>query len=337
VSRLSRFLAEESARGSFPGGVALVGSASEILSLDSHGADPGTLYDLASLTKVLATAPLAELAQRSGLDWRRSVGAYLPDFKKTRFEDLTVEHLASHTSGLPAWRPLYAFGLGPKAYRRALAELEPEARPGAHVLYSDLGVLVLGEILELVLGEPMDRAFSREVAAPAGSSARFGPIAPPDGVAPTERGNRYEQALCEAMGVAFSRFRTEMIRGEVHDANAHYRGGVAAHAGLFGSAEDVWKLARPWAAGGGELAADRTPGQAESRGLLWQRKRGAGSAIPEFSEEAFGHTGFTGTSVWIDPRRYRIYVLLTNRVHPDVKPGDFNEVRRRFHEAAIDL
>ncbi len=337
MSGLSEFLESEVAAGSFPSGVAVVGSAAAIVETGCAGAPADTLYDLASLTKVLATAPLARLAALSGLDWRRPVGAYCAEFKKTRFDGILVEHLAAHTSGLPGWRPLYASGFGPRAFRDALAALEPEAAPGERVLYSDLGVLVFGEILEVVLAEPLDRAFAREVAGPLSVSARYGPILPPEGVAPTERGNAFEREMCERLGIRFTEFRTGIIRGEAHDGNAFYRGGVAAHAGLFATARDVWALARPWLGAGSEFSGDRTPDHAESRGLFWQRKRGAGSAIPEFSDEAFGHTGFTGTSVWIDPPRDRIYVLLTNRVHPEVRPVDFHEVRKRFHRIAVDL
>lgn len=337
MTALAGFLEAETAAGAFPSGVALVGTAGAILETACSAAAADTIYDLASLTKVLATAPLARLAARAGLVWRRPIGSYLADFKKTRFEDILLEHLATHTSGLPAWRPLYASGFGPRAYRAALSALEPEAAPGEGVIYSDLGVLVLGEILETVLAEPLDRAFDREVGRPCSASARFGPIVPPDGVAPTEKGNVFERGLCESLGIAFSGFRTGVICGEAHDGNAFYRGGVAAHAGLFGTAEDVWKLARGWVGDASGFTSDRTPDLPESRGLFWQRKRGAGSAIPEFSEDAFGHTGFTGTSLWIDPARDRISILLTNRVHPEVRPGDFHEVRRRFHRMALDL
>ena len=333
---LAEFLELEIEQGRFPSGVALVGTPDRIEAISAGGdAEVSTLYDLASLTKVLATAPLARLAATGGLSWERRVGDYLPDFKRTRFEEMRVWHLAAHVSGLPAWSPLYASGEGAPAYRRALAALEPEAAPGSAVVYSDLGTLVFGEILEQVLAEPIDRVFARDVAARAGSGARFGPIADAGKAAPTELGNRYEQALCEERGIRFPRFRTAMIRGEVHDGNAYYRGGVAAHAGLFGTAEDVWKLAGPWLGSAGEFGDDWTPALPEARGLFWQRKRGARSAIEAFSDSAIGHTGFTGTSLWLDRDRAKVYVLLTNRVHPDVAPIDFNAVRRRFHEVAF--
>jgi CubicO group peptidase (beta-lactamase class C family) len=333
---LGEFLESEIEAGSFPSGAAVVGSADRIEISAAREAPPGALWDLASLTKVLATAALARLASAHGLGWDRAIGDYLPEFKKTRFEDVRVRHLATHVAGLPAWRPLYARGLGAAAFRRALSELEPESAPGTAVVYSDLGTLVFGEVLETVLSETIDRAFLREVARPAGSDARFGPVENAERAMPTERGNRFEAGLCEAMGIRFAGFRTEVIRGEVHDGNAWGRGGVAPHAGLFGTAEDVFKLARTWIEAG-EFGDDWTPDLPESRGLFWQRKRGAGSAVDAFSDSSIGHTGFTGTSVWIDRDRGKVYALLTNRVHPEVKPIDFNAVRRRFHEAAVAL
>jgi CubicO group peptidase (beta-lactamase class C family) len=338
VSELLRdFLEESIANDIFPSGVALVGSADRVETVAAAGAAADTIYDLASLTKVLATAALARIALPESASWERRIGEYLPDFKRTRFEEMRIWHLAAHVSGLPAWKPLYASGLGARQYRRTLAGLEPEAGPGQVVVYSDLGTLIFGEVLETVLSEPIDRAFGREIAGPAGAAARFGPIAEVAQVAPTELGNRYEASLCEKLGVAFGGFRTEMICGEVHDGNAYYRGGVAAHAGLFGTAEDVWRLARPWLDSAGAFGDDWTADLPESRGLFWQRKRGAGSAIEAFSESSLGHTGFTGTSLWIDRERGRIHVLLTNRVHPEVRPIDFNPVRQRFHEVAVGL
>ena len=337
MSGLQALLDSEVEAGAYPSAVALVGDSGKIRGVWASGCRAGTLFDLASLTKVLATARLAAAALGEGLAWDRRIGDYLADFKRTMFEDIRVRDLATHTSGLPAWRPLYADGFGPAAYRQALARIEPELRPGSSVVYSDIGTLVFGEILEAVLAASIDAAFAGEIVGRAGIGARFGPLNPDDDAAPTEEGNRYEKALCESMGIAFEGFRTAVIRGEVHDGNAFYRGGVAAHAGLFGTAEDVWNLTRPWLTAHREFWSEQTRELPESRGLFWQRKRGAGSAVEEFGDDAFGHTGFTGTSVWADPGRDRVFVLLTNRVHPEVKPGNFHEARRKFHRAAIDL
>jgi CubicO group peptidase (beta-lactamase class C family) len=139
--------------------------------------------------------------------------------------------------------------------------------------------------------------------------------------------------MTAALGLSYTRFRTDVVWGEVHDGNAFRRGGVAGNAGLFGSARDVWALARMWLENfSGEFCSDATPLLPEARGLAWQGKRGAGSSVPAMSPRSFGHTGFTGTSLWMDPDAGRIAILLTNRVHPEVKQIDFNEVRRRFHQ-----
>jgi CubicO group peptidase (beta-lactamase class C family) len=343
VTRLSDFLAEEIERGCFPGGVALVGDSEEILDLAVAGhaavepceqrATPETLYDLASLTKPLASGALALSTRDLALE--ASPGRYFPGWKKTRYDGITVEMLMTHTSGLPAWYPVYVRGEGVAAYRRTLSEIEPEARPGERVIYSDLNFLLLGEILEALYSAPLDGSFAQLVAGPAGSEARFLPETP-EGVAATEKDDATERAMTAALGLSYAGFRKGVVRGQVHDGNAFRRGGVAGNAGLFGSARDVWALARGWLSDyRADVCGDRTPGLSEARGLAWQGARGAGSAGEEMSRRAFGHTGFTGTSVWIDPDADRIWILLTNRVHPIVRDANFNEVRRRFHAVAI--
>jgi CubicO group peptidase (beta-lactamase class C family) len=343
LSWLSAFLEEEIGRDSFPGAVALVGSGQEVLELAAAGdaarepvgvrVRPETLYDLASLTKPLCCAALARTAGWS--DLQSPPGRYFEPWKRTRYDGITVEMLWTHTSGLPAWFPLYARGEGADAYRRTLGEIEPEARPGERVIYSDLNFLLLGELLERVLSAPLDHAFGEVVAAPCGSGASFLPYDSRE-TAATERDDATERAMTAALGLQYPRFRAGVVWGEVHDGNAHRRGGVAGNAGLFGAARDVWALARRWLTEPEEeFQRDRTADLSEARGLAWQGSRGAGSAVAAMSRRAFGHTGFTGTSLWIDPDIDRIWILLTNRVHPTVRDAKFNEVRRRFHEAAF--
>jgi CubicO group peptidase (beta-lactamase class C family) len=346
LNDLASFLEEEIAAGSFPAGSALVGSSEEVLAAASAGnaslvpepdaLAPDTLFDLASLTKPLVSGALAHAAVAAGLDLASPPGRFLPGWKKTRFDGITVEHLLTHTSGLPAWFPLYARGEGVASYRRTLGELEPAALAGSEVVYSDLGILVFGEVLETFFAAPVDRSFAELVARDSGTNARYLPD-PRAGCAATEEGDATERRMTAELGLTYPRFRTGVVRGEVHDGNALRRGGVSAHAGLFGTAEDVWLLARPWLdPGRRDFVADRTPGLAEARAIAWQGARGArslsesGEPPGRISERAFGHTGFTGTSLWIDPANDRIYILLTNRVHPRAE-GDFNAVRRRFH------
>lgn len=339
---LLEFLAREVESGSFPGGVALVGTADDVEEVAAAGnavvdperipASTETLYDLASLTKPLVCGALVAGAL-PGLDLSSPPGRYLPEWKATRYEGITLESLLTHTSGLPAWRPLYARGEGAPAYRRSLSAIEPEARPGTRVTYSDVNFLVLGEILETLFSSTLDAAFGDLVRRESGGGAAFRP-GRSERVAATERDDATERGMAAAMGISYPHFRRGVVWGDVHDGNAFRRGGVAGNAGLFGTARDVWALARRWLdPSRRELTADRTPGLPEARGLSWQGSRGAGSAIPAMPASAFGHTGFTGTSAWVDPERGRIFVLLTNRVHPEVRGTDFNAVRRRFHEA----
>ena len=342
MTPLDAFLEREIEAGSFPGGAALVGTGSEVLAEavagsaavepESSPAVPETAWDLASLTKPLCTGALVfENARALPLD--APPGRYLPEWKQTRFDGITLERLLSHTSGLPAWYPVYVRGEGPPAYRRTLSQIDPEAAPGERVIYSDLNFLTLGAVLEEVLGAPIDVAFDAAVARPAGSASRFRPT-DAAACAATEKDDRFERAMTEARGLSYAGFRRGVVRGEVHDGNAFRRGGAAGHAGLFGTARDVWALARTWLEPGrAAFWSDRTGEHAEARGLAWQGRRGAGSAIARMSPRAFGHTGFTGTSLWIDPDADLVLVLLTNRIHPEVREIPVNEVRQRFHEA----
>jgi CubicO group peptidase (beta-lactamase class C family) len=342
VTPAAAFLEAGIAQESFPGGAALVGTSDRILELSVAGraavepetaaVSADTLWDLASLTKPLASGALARAATASGLALDLPPGHFFPAWKKTRYAGITVKTLLTHTSGLPAWFPLYTRGEGARAYSRTLAELDPAGAPGSAVLYSDINFLLLGDILEAHFSLPLDSAFRELVAVPAGSSAGFLPDAARPSAA-TEKGDETERRMTAALGLSYPHFRNGVVRGEVHDGNAFRRGGVAGNAGLFGSARDVWALARQWLLDfPAEFCGDATPLLLEARGLSWQGARGAGSAIPRMSRRCFGHTGFTGTSVWIDPDAGRIAILLTNRVHPGVRPVDFNEVRRRFHE-----
>jgi serine-type D-Ala-D-Ala carboxypeptidase len=347
VSGLSDFLEEEVAAGSFPGAAALLGSADAVLA-EAHAGwaavEPqrqrlaaDTRFDLASLTKPLATGALVRLAVERGLSLEDFPSRYLPEWKKTRYEGITLEMLLTHTSGLPAWYPMYTGGEGPAPYRHALAQIEPESRPGAAVTYSDLGFLAMGDVLEVFFSATLERCHGALVAAPAGSRADFRP-GPGVSCATTEKGDRFERAKTAALGLSYAGFREGVVRGEVHDGNAFRRGGVAGHAGLFGTPRDVWSLARAWLdPAAASFTRDRTPDLAEARSLSWQGPRGAGSAVPELSGSSFGHTGFTGTSVWLDPERNRILVLLTNRIHPEVRDVNFNAVRQRFHRIALRL
>lgn len=313
-----------------------------------------TLYDLASLTKPLVTSFVYLRVRRElGLAPDRPASQFLPEIDRIDKREIALRHLLTHTSGLPAWVPFYTRGNSIEEYLAQIREISPEARPGALVVYSDLGYIMMGEILRRAAGMTLDRLARETVFDPLGlSDTMFNP--PPDvrhRVAATEDSCQYETKLAGERARGYRGFRSGIIRGEVHDQNAWAAGGVAGHAGLFSTAKEAATIALEYLGGSApakgllddeavRLATrDQTPDLTEARTFAFRiASRGetaAGSALPVSS---FGHNGFTGTSIWIDPVRPRVYVLLTNRIHPVVpetsgRPGML-EVRRGFHEVA---
>lgn len=310
----------------------------------------GTICDLASLTKVVATLPsVLLLVDRGAVGLDDPVGAILPAFGREGWKDeVTIRRLLNHTAGLAAWVPIYLDHSGPEAYVAGIAAMSPVARPGEEVVYSDLGIILLGEVIRRLSGQDVAAFAAAEVFAPLGlRDTSFRP--PPaewGGIAATERGNGYEREMCGPRAAAFDGWREGMIRGEVHDGNAYYGlAGVAGHAGLFGTARDLLRYGTWWLRRGAwdgrqllaeDLIAEATRSQAPGRGLGWRvppaGEDAAGDPGAALGPRAFGHTGFTGTSLWIDPDRELVAVLLTNRVHPVVRP-EIEEIRVSFHAA----
>jgi CubicO group peptidase (beta-lactamase class C family) len=302
-----------------------------------------TPYDLASLTKPLATALLAlRAAEEGALDLGAPVAELLPELRGAPCGERNLLDLAVHRAGLPAWRPLY---LGPSAAEGFLAQIAdtPPAVPPGQTLYSDLGYILLGAAIERATRSRLDQLFDRWIAGPLELRAT-GFAASPAGrfarAAPTERGNAYERAMAGEAARGYG-FRTHVLRGEPHDANAHAMGGVAGHAGLFGTAEEVGRIAREI------LRPDQLVLGPGSRRRLLRRADGSESRTFGFvlaahspaargalADTAPGHTGFTGTSLWLDPEGSAVYVLLSNRVHPEVQPRGFQPVRQEFHRVA---
>jgi CubicO group peptidase (beta-lactamase class C family) len=368
-------------RGVFPGAAVAVARRDRLLYLEAFGAaqvvprrrpaTPQTVYDLASLTKPLVTATaILQLWERGGVDLDAPVASYLPAFSAGGKASVTVRHLLAHTSGLPAWEMLYlpappdaAAASSPTARVRACRSLREavaricatpaSAPPGTKGEYSDLGFIVLGFLVERLSGEPLARYAARRIFGPLGASAtRF---CPPRSwrsrCAATEWGNAYERAkAAEHGGGRRFAWRTGLLRGEVHDGNAWYvGGGVAGHAGLFGTAADVARFGRLLLQGGAldgvRLLAAATLREAvrpqargiasEPRGLGWALK-GCPFLGARASARAFGHTGFTGTSLLIDPERDLVIVLLSNRVHPRADGEAIRQFRPAFHDAVIE-
>jgi len=307
---------------------------------------PDHPFDLASLTKVLATTPVAlSLAASGQLDLDAPVADTLPGGPA----QVTARHLLHHSSGLPAWNRIFAqvdasglpWGSAParQLAMRSAYTTPPEAPAGAQHRYSDLGFLTLGALLEETGGDRLDRLWERRVRAPSGVDLRWGW---PDAAATED---------CPARG--------RVVVGEVHDLNAASMGGIAPHAGLFGAARAVADLA--WwhleafhgGAGGLDPALVRAAWTARGPGshrLGWDGVTpGASSAGPRWPLDGVGHLGFTGCSVWVAPRQRVVVALLSNRVHPEVAGGAvpdapvsqryaaFKRLRPALHTAVVEV
>ncbi|MFQ5700658.1 MAG: serine hydrolase domain-containing protein, partial [Acidobacteriota bacterium] len=307
-----------------------------------------TIYDLGSLTKPLVTAFLYLTAGRDlGLSLDEPAYRILPELDRLGKKEITIRHLLTHTSGMPAWLPLYLRGTTIAEYLRQLRDCPLQARPGDRVVYSCPGYILLGEILQRCATEALDRLAREQILDPLGLSSTG--YRPPEDwlprVAATEDSCEYERKLAGPDAAGYGGFRRGIIRGEVHDQNAWAVGGVAGNSGLFSTAAETARLAMEYMGTGSGLLddeslrlarTDQTPGRDEARSIAFRiSSRGETAAGPDLSREAFGHNGFPGTSLWVDPSRQRAYVLLTNRVHPRVIEGsDMLPLRGRFHTLA---
>lgn len=369
--RVEQEMYEAVRRGVFPGAVLLVRAAERVFYLRAFGdrqieptraaMDEDTIFDLSSLTKALATTTAVMLLVRDGklrLDDR--VTRFLHNFGVHGKTHVTLRHLLAHTSGLPAWRPYFKDILqiekrgekinflgssGAKEYvYQQVGRERPEAPAGTRAVYSDLGFIVLGELVELASGTTLDRFCQEHIVRPLGLRAtsfidlglvrarRVVPVH--DMIAATERCPWRKRVLC----------------GEVHDDNAYAMGGVAGHAGLFASARDIdtllCRLRACWNGRDGFLPAalvrefwTRDRAVADSTWALgWDTPSpGASSAGTRFSADTIGHLGFTGTSIWMDLARDRHVILLSNRVHPTRDNERIKEFRPVIHDLVNEV
>jgi CubicO group peptidase (beta-lactamase class C family) len=347
---LERYLTESVARKAFPGAVVAVGRRDTVLFERGFGAlgdddptrpGPTTIYDLASLTKVVGLTTLAMmLVDEHTLDLDAPVTRYVPAFAAGG-DSVTVRQLLTHSSGLAAWQPLFR-EVHSRAEMFARVNATPlEARPGTRTLYSDLGAILLTEVVEHLMGQRLDTLLETRVFRPLGmQDTRFLPPAElTPRIAPTEN----------------DPWRGRVLRGEVHDENAAAMGGVSGHAGLFSTAADLVKFAQMLLRNGRTEAQThgRTGGRLvdsatiamftrvqnpsfSSRALGWDTPSPGSSGGTKLSPHAFGHTGFTGTSIWIDPDQNLFVILLTNRVHPSRANELIREVRPRVADLAVE-
>jgi serine-type D-Ala-D-Ala carboxypeptidase len=365
-SGISALLAGRIDAGDFPSAVYLVAEKGNVVFADSLGlavvepyrikASLDTIYDLASLTKPLITGLLCARRMEAGaLTLDSAVAHYLAEFERTDKQAITVRQVLTHSSGLPAWRPLYLLAEGERDRAvGVIANEDLEYKPGTRVLYSDLGFIALGFLLERMTGRQLPELVREEIIEPLKLKRTFfnPEIAMQTGIAACETGNAYERQTCSELGTPeYANWRENLIWGEVHDGNAYFLGGAAGHAGLFATAYETFRLAENMLAH--QTATEHnqllrratcqlfrtnmTEGLNEARSIAWQLAATKDStAGPELPPDSYGHTGFTGASCWIDPNHERIFVLLTNRTHARSLPfANINSVRREFHSLAV--
>ncbi len=347
-----RVLADAIAAHAFPGCAFGVLAKGEVVLQDALGTSTyeedafpiasETVYDIASVSKVVATTSAAMLlAQRGLLDLDTPVGELLPGFvvgrsSTERARYVTIRHLLAHNSGLPGYAELFHTAATPDGLLRACLQLPLEAEPGTRAEYSDPGFILLGKALEVIAREPLDTWVTRELFEPLGLPAtRFNPLpAARAFIPPTENDTS---------------FRQRRIQGEVQDENASVLKGVAGHAGVFSNAPDLLSFAAAILSASSpntdtnraplfsketvQQFAQRQGPEVSSRALGWDTPSLESSAGPYFSPHSIGHLGYSGCSIWIDLDADVAAVLLTNRTWPDRKNQSIRQIRPTFHNA----
>lgn len=298
----------------------------------SPAVDTNTLYDLASLTKVIATTTVAMILEEGGqLDLGRTIGSYLPEFNTTEKSQITVRQLLTHSSGLEAGANIYRTARGREQYLQQISTRPLEYTPGTNMIYSDWNMIVLQLVMERITGKTLDVLATEKIFKPLGmTDTQFQPsISLRSRIAPTQVDDG----------------RGGLLWGTVHDENAWAIGGVAGHAGLFSTARDLALFSMMILNGGEGSNGNRIAkpatiarwtsrqGRESTRTLGWDSPDGGSSAGQFFSPWSFGHTGFTGTSIWIDPEKDLFVVVLTNRVNPTQNNTRHVQLRRDVADA----
>jgi CubicO group peptidase (beta-lactamase class C family) len=302
---------------------------------DSPDVATDTIFDLASVSKVVATTTMAMILYDRGLlDLEAPLAGIIPEFagEDKRRRDVTIRMLLVHSSGLPAYEKLYLRATTRDALLQEAFSVALKYDPETHAEYSDIGFILLGVALERIANQSLDRFCQIEIFGPMGMAhTTFNPPASwKSKIAPTADDRA---------------FRKRIIQGEVQDENASVMGGVAGHAGLFSTARDIAAFADAMLAGGAPIVRPETvtfftrretQPAGTSRALGWDTPSSPSQSGKSFSSSAFGHLGYTGTSLWIDPHRKLSVTLLTNRTWPDCSSQAIKESRPRFHDAIFE-
>jgi CubicO group peptidase (beta-lactamase class C family) len=351
MKRVDELMKQAVAEGIFPGGVLLVSQLGEVVFFNAYGlADLNsrtavtleTIFDLASLTKPLATTlAVMRLVQLGQMELQQSLDRLLPEFQGTDKAKVTIEHLLYHNSGLPAYQPYYQTlaAIAENSRRSALRRLlvrEPLMNPiGKTVLYSDPGFMILAWVIERIADRRLDHFVDDQIYQPLGLRRLFF-------IADNSAGARGPFAATEDCP-----WRRKVLEGQVHDENAYAVGGIEGHAGLFGSAADIHRLLAELLftyrgqKNSGLFRQDllhrffrRLPGSDKAMGFEAPNPSGA-SCGTIFSQNSIGHLGFTGTSFWMDLERSVVVVLLTNRIHPTRANEQIKKFRPKLHDTVM--
>jgi CubicO group peptidase (beta-lactamase class C family) len=340
-----RIITQAVEQRAFPGACVAINYAGKLIGPTAFGrftheehspaVSTASVFDLASLTKVLATTSMAMIFYERGLiDLEAPISGVLPEFASgdPRRDTVTFRMLLAHSSGLPAYEKLFLRAFTREALLREAFAVPLKHDPGTHAEYSDIGFILLGVALERIAGEAIASFCQREI---------FGPLGMLNtGFTPPSR--QRERILPTADDTTF---RKRIIQGEVQDENASVMGGVAAHAGLFSTAGDVATFARAMLSGGSPIVRRstldlftrrETAPAGTSRALGWDTPSQPSQSGKYFSPSSFGHLGYTGTSLWSDPECNLAITLLTNRTWPDCSNQAIKQIRPQFHDAVVE-
>lgn len=377
--QISAFLQSRIDAKDFPSAVYLVAEKGEIILQDALGfavveprkveARIETIYDLASLTKPLVTGLLcAKLIESSEMNLTDKIAKYFSEFDKNEKREITIANLLTHTSGFQSWKPFYLSQNSPSLFEakyigyadeqinnfilNEISETPLENSINSKVIYSDFNFLLLGFLIEKINEKDLLNIFAAEIMIRLGLTRTFigGLAGLKMEIAASEFGNKYEKQTCIDSGYDVSNYkwRDYQIWSEVHDGNCYFMNGVSGHAGLFSTAEEIFKIAQQFLPNQTILlksetcklfSTNYTKGLNEARSIAFQLAETPDStASNALSKDSFGHLGFTGTSLWIEPETERIFILLTNRTHDREFPFvNINSTRRKFHELATEI
>ncbi|WHY85974.1 serine hydrolase domain-containing protein [Neobacillus novalis] len=343
MDNISTLLERARAVRVFSGAVFIYGNSKGItaegsvgtLAWDGEPVESNSLWDLASVSKPLIMLSLMKLVEQGEVSLDDPISYFLPSYLGTNKADITLFELLTHTSGIPGQQPLYKQVKTPEEMREAVRQLPLRNKIGSTVEYTSQGYMILGDIIESVTGNRLDTGMKELVFAPLGIvNTMFNPP---------------EQYINRMAATEYCSWRNQTIRGMVHDENCVVLGGIAGHAGLFGTAKDLSIICQMMLRMGRTdneeflnpltiklMTENHTKSLNLARALGWQGKDLKGSPAGDlFSPTSYGHTGFTGTSLWMDPEKDVFAILLTNRVHPTRENEKIKRIRAIYHNLAI--